>query len=57
VQDFDWETFDKPRDDDRVTINKKDVASLFENGQKQRTKSEAVKALQTLTGAGRTACK
>ncbi len=32
------------------------VAEIFESGQKQLTKAEAAKALQALTGAGRTAC-
>jgi AAA domain-containing protein/CHC2-type zinc finger protein len=55
VSDFDWETFDNPRDE-RVTITANHLAMIFENGQKQLTKAEAVKALQMSTEAGRTAC-
>jgi len=32
------------------------MATIFENGDKQLTKADAAKALQGLTGAGRTAC-
>ena len=56
VTDFDWDTFDSPHADDRVTITADDLAEIFENGAKQLRKTEAVKALQALTGAGRTAC-
>jgi hypothetical protein len=56
VSEFDWNTFDNPHKNDRVTITADDVAEIFQNGQKQLTKSEAVKALQILTEAGRTAC-
>jgi len=56
VHEFDWDAFDTPQRDDRVTITEGDLAEIFENGQKQLTKAEAVKALQTLTGGGRTAC-
>jgi hypothetical protein len=56
VPDFDWDTFDNPRSDDRVTITADDIAEVFDNGQKQLTRADAAKALQALTGAGRTAC-
>jgi hypothetical protein len=56
VHSFDWDTFDNPSADDRVTITADDMVQIFENGEKQLTKSEAVKALHTLTEAGRTAC-
>jgi hypothetical protein len=56
VSEFDWEKFDNPRSDDRVTIAADDLAEIFQNGAKQLTKSDAVRALQTLTEAGRTAC-
>jgi hypothetical protein len=32
------------------------MATIFENGDKQLTRTEAVKALRALTEAGRTAC-
>ena len=53
---FDWDTFENPHKDDRVTITSDDLATVFENGEKQLTKADAVKALQRLTEAGRTAC-
>jgi hypothetical protein len=56
VAEFDWETFDNPHKDERVTITANDLAEIFENGEKQLTKADASKALQGLTGAGRTAC-
>jgi hypothetical protein len=56
VSEFDWDTFDNPHRDDRVTITADDLRDILENGEKQLTRPEAVKALQTLTGAGRTAC-
>jgi hypothetical protein len=56
VSEFDWDTFDNPHKDDRVTITANDLAAVFENGEKQLTRAEAVKALQTITEAGRTAC-
>jgi AAA domain/CHC2 zinc finger len=56
VHEFDWEAFDNPQKDERVTITIDHLAEIFENGEKQLTKSEAVKALQTLTEGGRTAC-
>ena len=54
VTDFDWDTFDRPKDEE-VTIMADDLAAIFENGEKQRTKPKAVKALRTLTGTRRTA--
>ena len=56
VTDFDWDTFDSPHADDHVRITADDLAEIFENGAKQLRKAEAVKALQALTGVGRTAC-
>ena len=56
VSEFDWDTFDNPHTDGRVTITADDLAAIFENGEKMLTKTEAVKALQKLTEAGRTAC-
>jgi len=56
VHDFDWDTFDNPHKDDRVTITADHLTEIFENGEKQLTKADAVRALQTLTEAGRTAC-
>ena len=56
VQDFDWETFGNPHPDNRVTITGDHMAEIFENGQKHLSKAEATKELQSLTGAGRTAC-
>ena len=56
VSELDWDTFDNSHKDERVTITADDLATVFESGQKQLTKSEAVKALRALTGAGRTAC-
>ena len=56
VSEFDWDEFDNPHKDDRVVIVADDLAEVFENGQRQLTKADATKALQTLTGAGRTAC-
>jgi hypothetical protein len=56
VSEFDWDTFDNPSQNDRVTITPEDMATIFENGEKQLTRTEAVKALQALTEAGRTTC-
>jgi AAA domain/DnaB-like helicase N terminal domain len=56
VAEFDWDTFDNPHKDERVTITAGDLAEIFENGEKQLTRAEAVKALQALTQAKRTAC-
>src|SRR5260370_18804407 len=53
VSDFDWDTFDNPRDE-RVSITLEDMATIF--CEKQLPRTEAVKALQTLTEPGRTAC-
>ena len=56
VSDFDWDAFDNQNKDGRVTITADDLAAAFENGRKQLPRAEAAKVLQTLTGAGRTAC-
>jgi hypothetical protein len=56
VSNFDWDTFDNPNQNDRVTITPEDMAAIFENGDKQLIRPDAVKALQALTEAGRTAC-
>jgi hypothetical protein len=56
VHEFDWEGFDSPHKDNRVTITADDLAEIFGDGEKEITRADAVKALQTLTGAGRTAC-
>ena len=56
VSEFDWDTFDNPHKDERVTITADDLTEIFENGEKQLTKAQAVKALKGLTEAGRTAC-
>jgi hypothetical protein len=56
VSEFDWDTFKNPHKDDRVTITADDLATVFEDGEKQLTKADAVRALQTLTEAGRTGC-
>jgi hypothetical protein len=41
---------------DCVTITPEDMATIFENGDKQLTRKEAVKALRALTEVGRMAC-
>jgi hypothetical protein len=56
VVDFDWEAFDNPHPDNRVTIIADHMAEIFENGAKELRRADAAKALQALTGAGRTAC-
>jgi len=56
VLDFDWEAFDNPHPDNRVTITADHMAEIFENSEKQLSRAEAAKELQSLTGAGRTAC-
>jgi hypothetical protein len=56
VSEFDWDAFDNPHKDDRVTITADDLAEIFKDGAKRLTKADAVKALQALTEAGRTAC-
>jgi hypothetical protein len=42
--------------DERVSITADDLASIFENGEKQLRRAEAEKALEALTGAKRMAC-
>lgn len=56
VREFDWDAFDNPNKDDRVTITAADMAEIFEAGEKQLTRPDARKALEALTGAKRTAC-
>jgi AAA domain-containing protein len=56
ASEFDWDTFDNPHNDERVTITADDMAEIFEGGAKQLTRADAAKALQVRTGAGRTAC-
>jgi hypothetical protein len=56
VSEFDWETFDNPKADERVIITADDMAEVFENGAKRLTKADAVRGLRALTEAGRTAC-
>ena len=56
VSEFDWDAFINQDKDERVTITADDLAEIFENGEKQLTKADAVKALRVLTEAGRTAC-
>jgi hypothetical protein len=56
VDNFNWDNFDSPQVGERVTITADDLAKVFENGSKRLPKAEAAKALQALTGAGRTAC-
>jgi hypothetical protein len=56
VHDFDWDTFDNPRADDRVTITADDMAEVFDDGNKELLRADAAKALRSVTGAGRTAC-
>ena len=52
--DFDWDTFDVPEKDAREVITEADVAGIFENG--ALSKSEAVKQLQSNTGASQASC-
>lgn len=54
VADFDFETFDAPEKDAREIITEADVAAIFETG--ALTKGEAVKALQSNTGAHQASC-
>ena len=56
VPEFEWDNFDNQHKDDRVTISADDLAEVFGNGEKEMTRADAAKALQALTGAGRTAC-
>jgi hypothetical protein len=54
VSDFDWDAFDAPEKDAREVITESDVAAIFENG--ALTKGEAVKQLQSNTGASQASC-
>jgi AAA domain-containing protein/CHC2-type zinc finger protein len=54
VRDFDWEAFDAPEKDRRELISETDVAAIFRNGELR--KAEAVKRLQSNTGAHRASC-
>jgi hypothetical protein len=56
VSEFDWDAFDNQNKDERVTITADAMTDIFDDGAKQLTRSEAVKALHALTEAGRTAC-
>jgi AAA domain-containing protein len=56
VSEFDWDLFDSPHKDERVIITADDLAEISDNGERELTRADAVKALQMLTGAGRTAC-
>ena len=54
VRDFDWEAFDAPDKDRRELITETDVAAIFEKGTVM--KAEAVKQLESNTGAHRASC-
>jgi hypothetical protein len=54
VRDFDWEAFDAPEKDRRELITETDVAAIFRNGALK--KAEAVKQLESNTGAHRASC-
>jgi hypothetical protein len=54
VIDFDWDSFDAPEKDRREAITEADIAAIFSNG--ALTKAEAVKELQSNTGASRASC-
>ncbi|MGI8437804.1 MAG: DnaB-like helicase N-terminal domain-containing protein [Chthoniobacterales bacterium] len=56
VSDFEWDAFDSPKDTGRVTISSHHLAEIFAHGKTDLPRAEAAKALQTATGAGRTAC-
>jgi hypothetical protein len=55
VEEFDWDEFDNPHKDDRVTITETHMETVFEKGAKQLTKPDARDALMELTGARRSA--
>jgi hypothetical protein len=55
VGEFNWDTFDNPGAEDRITITADDMIEVFEGGTKHLSRAAAARALQTLTGAGRTA--
>jgi hypothetical protein len=54
VPDFDWDEFDNPNKDNRVTITEKLMEGVFERGAKHLTRPEARDALIELS-AGRSA--
>jgi hypothetical protein len=54
VTDFDWEAFDASEKDRRELITETDVAAIFRNGALK--KAEAVKQLESNTGAHRASC-
>jgi hypothetical protein len=55
VENFNWDTFDNPGAEDWITITTGDMIQVFEGGSKQLSRAAAAKALQAVTGAGRTA--
>ena len=54
VLEFDWDVFDTPEKDRRELITEADVRAIFEHG--AVTKPEAVKQLESNTGAHRASC-
>lgn len=56
AEGFDWDSFYAPKQDDRQKITEEDLAELFEGGRRKLALAHAVKELQTLTDAGRSAC-
>jgi len=56
VTDFDWDELDSPPRDSRVLIMRDDVAAIFENGEKQLSRGDAVRLLEKSTNAKHSAC-
>jgi hypothetical protein len=56
LNDFDWEEFDSLDKVNRFAISAEDVAQIFDYGKTCLTRTEAWRALNERTGAGRTAC-
>jgi CHC2-type zinc finger protein/AAA domain-containing protein len=54
VSEFDWDAFDAADKDAREVICENDLAKIFQNG--PLTKSEAVRLLESNTGAHRASC-
>jgi hypothetical protein len=54
VLEFDWDVFDTPEKDRRELITEADMRAIFEHG--AVTKPEAVKQLESNTGAHRASC-
>jgi hypothetical protein len=54
VKDFDWDSFDAPKEDSRSVITESDVAEIFDNG--ALPKGEAVDQLKLNTGAHPSSC-